>query len=77
MIDETHNIIERSGITGTQVGGGMAVIGSFTLNTWLGIGGFVLALVSFSLTWYYKHKHYELARMRLESELAEREDDNG
>jgi hypothetical protein len=55
----------------------MAVVGGFTLNTWLGIGGFVLALVSFSLTWYYKHKHYELARMRLESELAEREDDNG
>lgn len=37
MIDQTHAVIERSGITGTQVGGLMAVAGGFTLNTWLGI----------------------------------------
>lgn len=76
MIDQTHAVIERSGITGTQVGGLMAVVGGFTLNTWLGIGGFVIALFSFCLTWYYKAKHYELARLRLQSDLAEREEDD-
>ena len=77
MIDQTHAVIERSGITGTQVGGVMAVVGGFTLNTWLGIGGFAIALLSFCLTWYYKQKHYELAKLRLEAELSQREEDDG
>ena len=70
-------IVERSGLTGTQVGGVMAVVGGFTLNTWLGIGGVILALFSFCLTWYYKQKHYELARQRLVADLEDEEIDNG
>lgn len=77
MIDHTHTVIERSGMTGTQVGGLMAVAGGFTLNTWLGIGGFLIAILSFFLTWYYKAKHYELAKLRLEAELKEMDEDNG
>lgn len=70
-------MVERGGITGTQVGGLMAVVGGFTLNTWLGIGGFVLAMFSFFLTWYYKKKHYDLALLRLKADLAEKEEDDG
>lgn len=80
MLDKAHMgpaMVERSGITGTQVGGIMAVVGGFTLNTWLGIGGFVLALLSFVVTWHYKRKHYELALMRLKADLAEKEEGDG
>lgn len=76
MLEHT-TVIERSGITGTHVGGIMAVVGGFTLNTWLGIGGFILALLSFCLTWYYKQKHYELAMLRLKADLEDKENDNG
>lgn len=76
MLDHGHAVIERSGITGTQVGGLMAVVGAFSPNTWLGIGGFLIAILSFFLTWYYKQKHYELARMRLEADLADKNEED-
>lgn len=54
----------------------MAVVGAFSPNTWLGIGGFLIAILSFFLTWYYKQKHYELARMRLEADLADKNEED-
>lgn len=45
-------------------GGGITAYGAFTLNEWLTIAGFLLALGSFLINWYYQHKRYELERDR-------------
>lgn len=81
MLEHT-TIVERSGITGAQAGGLMAVVGGFTFNQWLQIGGFLLALFSVLFqvwaTWYFKTKHLKIAEARLASDLAEKDDeDNG
>lgn len=41
-------------------GGTAAVIGGVTLNEWLALGGFLLALGSFIINWYYQDKRYRL-----------------
>ena len=41
-------------------GGTAAVIGGVTFNEWLALGGFLLALGSFILNWYYQDKRYRL-----------------
>lgn len=43
--------------------GGTFVLG-FTFEHWMMLAGFVLGLATFLLNWYYKHKHYKLAKDR-------------
>lgn len=66
-------MVEKTSIAGTQIGGLLAVVGGLTLNQWLAIGGFVMAVLSFAfqawITWYYKEKHLRLAELRLQNEL--------
>lgn len=72
-------MLERSGMLGTQTGGIMAIIGGLTLNQWLSIGGFMLAVASFAfqvcVTLYFKFKHLKLAEERLRADLEKGEDD--
>ena len=41
-------------------GGTVAILGGITLNEWLAIGGFILALGSFIINWYYQDKRFRL-----------------
>lgn len=41
-----------------------ATAGAFTFNEWLALGGFILALGSFLINWYYQHKRYEIEKGR-------------
>ncbi len=50
-------------VTG-PIGAGTATVGALTLNEWMALGGFLLALLSFLLNWYYQHKRYEIEKNR-------------
>lgn len=73
-------MVEKTSIAGTQIGGLLAVVGGLTLNQWLAIGGFVMAVLSFVfqawITWYYKEKHLKLAEIRLQNELRQQGHDS-
>jgi hypothetical protein len=75
----TH-ALEKGGLTGTQIGGVMALIGGVTLNDLLAIAGFGLALFSVLFqvwaTWYFKSKHLAIAQARLAADLKEAEGDD-
>ena len=81
MLEESAKVgltaIEKSGITGTQVGAAASIFGFLTLNQWLAVGGFVLAVLSFIFqvccTIYFKSKHLELARARFEADLEDKD----
>ena len=65
MIDDiTNTAVEKVGVVGTQIGGGMAIFGGLTLNDTLAIAGFLLALVSVVVQIWYKERHYRLAKSR-------------
>lgn len=70
---------EKSGVAGTVSGAAMATAGSFTVNDWLAIGGFMLAVVSVMFqvwaTWFFKIKHLRIAEARLAADLAHTNDD--
>jgi len=74
-------MVEKSGIAGAQAGGIMAVVGGFTFNEWLQIGGFLLALFSVLFqvwaTWYFKTKHLKIAEVRLAADLADKGGNDG
>lgn len=69
-------MLEKSSVAGAQTGGIMAVVGGFTFNEWLQIGGFLLALFSVLFqvwaTWYFKTKHLKIAEARLAADLEEK-----
>lgn len=73
-------MVEKTSIAGTQIGGLLAVVGGLTLNQWLAIGGFLMAVLSFIfqawITWYYKEKHLKLAEIRLQNELRQQGHDS-
>lgn len=74
-------VAEKSGVAGTVSGAVMATAGSFTVNDWLAIGGFMLALVSVLFqvwaTWYFKTRHLQIAEARLAADLKEAGGDDG
>ena len=45
-------------------GGGVAVVGALTFNELMAAGGFLIALLSFFINWYYQHKRYKLEEKR-------------
>ena len=40
----------------TYITSGAALIAGLTLNEWVAIVSIVLAIATFSINWYYKHK---------------------
>lgn len=45
-------------------GGGLSVAGALTFNELLALGGFLLALGSFVVNWYYQHKRDKREQQR-------------
>lgn len=43
-----------------------AIISGFTFNEWVALIGLFLAVATFGVNWFYKHKHYMLAVKGLE-----------
>ncbi len=48
-------------------GGGSAVLYFFTLNGWLAIGGFTLAVLTFIINWTFRYMHYKLEQRKAEA----------
>lgn len=84
MLEESAHaglsVIEKNGIVVTQVSAAASIFGYFTLNQWLAIGGFLLAVASFVFqvccTLYFKSRHLELAKARFDADLKERDSDD-
>jgi hypothetical protein len=59
----------------------MATAGSFTVNDWLAVGGFMLAMVSVAFqmwaTWFFRTRHLRIAEARLAADLKDAGDDDG
>ncbi len=53
--------------------GGTVLIAGFTANEVAAIGGLLLALATFLVNWYYRHKHYSLAVARADRAVEEAE----
>lgn len=72
---------EKSGMAGSVSGAAMAAAGSLTLNDWLSVGGFMLAMASVLFqvwaTWFFKTRHLRIAEARLAADLKEMEGRNG
>lgn len=48
-----------------------SIIAGLTLDEWQAVGvmgGLILASLTFAVNWYYRHKHYKLARETKESD---------
>ena len=45
----------------------MTVLGAFSVSEWGVIGGLMLGLASFILTWVYKHKNHEVLKAKVAS----------
>lgn len=52
----------------TPAGATTAGIGMLTLNDWLVVGGFILALGSFLVNWYYQHKRFAVYKKSKEEQ---------
>ena len=62
MVDRIQQKVQAVTSMTTPTGAITAGAGAFTLNEWLAIGGFALALGSFGVNWYYQHKRYQLQK---------------
>ena len=49
----------------TPSGAMTAGVSYLTLNQWLAVGGFVIALASFLINWYYQEKRFQLEKEQL------------
>ena len=41
---------------------GVVALWGLTINEWVTIGGFALAIITLLINWYYKRLHYKLAQ---------------
>lgn len=62
--------IERVSSNVTQVSGWGSVVSAF-FNEWAAAIGASVALISFMVNLWYKHKHFQLAKLRVEIEKGE------
>lgn len=67
--------MENKVATVTYTSSVLTIFGGLTLNNWLAIGGFIVAVISMvaqiTITIYFKQKHLELARQRVQQEKEE------
>ena len=61
MQEKINQIVTQASYT---TSGGATVIGVLTVNEWAAICGVILATATFAVNWYYKRKHYQLAKRR-------------
>lgn len=64
IIERVQEKVQAVTSVTTPSGAVVAGTGAYTLNEWLALLGFALALGSFLINWYYQHKRYELERDR-------------
>lgn len=82
MLDGGSNVgmtvIEKGTMASTQIGAAASVFGFLSLNQWLAIGGFALAVLSFIFqvccTIYFKSKHLQIAEERFKADLQGKSD---
>jgi len=55
---------------------GAGAVGVFSWNEMLMIVAALTGLITAGVNWYYRHKHYKLALMRVEKEFLQSEDED-
>lgn len=61
--------IEQTTSNTAYIASGLTVAaGGLSFNEWMMLGGFLIALATFLVNWYYRHKHYKLAERRAQDE---------
>lgn len=68
MIDKVQQKVQHVTNVTTPTGGGLAVVGGLSFNEALAVGGFLIALASFAINWYYQHKRYVLQKNKIKDE---------
>lgn len=53
-------VAQKTASATTTVAAGAAVVGGYTAQELLAFGGFLIAVLSFVVNWYYSHKRYKL-----------------
>ena len=64
---DMNTSMERTVSTASYaVSGSAGVWGDLTLNDWLALGGFSLAVLTFLVNIWYRERHYRLERRKME-----------
>ena len=64
MADERIGLVSTA--TTYTASSGAVFFGAFTANELAAVGGLTLGLLTFGVNFYFKHKHYQLAKAELE-----------
>jgi len=59
--------MERTSSASYAASGGVGLLGLLTLNQWLAIAGFALAILTFAVNVWYRERHYRLEKRRVEA----------
>lgn len=59
-------MFQKVASTTTTVAAGTAVVGGYTAQELLALGGFVIACSGFAVNWYYNHKRFKLQERQTE-----------
>jgi outer membrane lipoprotein SlyB len=59
-------VVSKTLTGATFFGSGTAIFGGLNANELAAIGGLVIGVLGLLINWYYKHKHYELAKQQSE-----------
>jgi len=51
--------------------GSIVGVGAWTANEIATAAGIALGLATFAVNWYYKHKHYQLAKVKAHKEFTQ------
>ena len=72
MADKATAIANMASVTSYSAAGSTMVIGGFTTNEIMAIGGFILGALTFIINWVYRHRSYQLEKaiydQRMDSE---------
>ena len=68
LVEKVQTKVQAVTNVTAPTGGSVAILGSVTLNEWLAIGGFILALGSFVINWYYQDKRFKLMEKKHKEE---------
>ena len=62
LAGKVSHVADVHSATGTYVASAFTIIAGLTINEWVAIGGLILASLTFGVNWFYRYKHYKLAK---------------
>jgi len=62
LAGKMSHVADVHSASGSYVASAFTVIAGLTINEWVAVCGLILAGLTFGVNWYYRHKHYKLAK---------------